>query len=107
MLKLQVRPAATADLKETLAWYANASPTLPKAFLEKLDSALNLLRERPLIGSRRFSHLFPEFELRTWSLDRFPFRIFYMVEDDTLHILRIDHERRNVTRRTIKRSVPE
>ncbi len=106
MLQLYVRSTASADLAEALAWYAARSPALPDAFLEQLDIALHLLCERPFIGSRRFAHLFPEMDLRTWSMDRFPFRIFYIVEENTLHVLRIDHERRNVTRETLdKRTI--
>lgn len=101
MLKLNVRSSASADLAEVLAYYAAASPTLPEAFLEQVEIALTLLRGSPHVGSRRFAHFFPGIDLRTWSLDRFPFRIFYMVEGDTLHVLRLDHERRNVTSKTL------
>lgn len=101
MLNLNVRSSAAADLAEVLAHYEAAARGLPDAFLKQLEIALNLLREHPNIGSRRFSHLFPDIDLRTWSLDRFPFRVFYIVEGDTLHILRVDHERRNVTAATL------
>lgn len=101
MLKLNVRSSASADLAEALTYYAAISPQLPDAFLEQLDIALTLLRERPNVGSRRFAHLFPDVPLRTWSLDRFPFRIFYMADGGTLHVLRVDHERRNVTSDTL------
>lgn len=101
MLKLNVRSSASADLAEVLAYYAELSPELPEAFLQQLDIALTLLRERPHVGSRRFAHLFPDVPVRTWSLDRFPFRIFYMADGDTLHVLRVDHERRNVTSGTL------
>lgn len=97
MLTLDIRPLASADLAEALAYYASLSPELPDAFLTQLDMALALLLDRPDVGSRRFTHLFPGIPLRTWSLDRFPFRIFYMVEGDTLHVLRVGHERRNIT----------
>lgn len=104
MLKLDVRSPASADLAEALAYYDAVSPELPAAFLEQLDIALTLLRERPNVGSRRFSHLFPGLLLRTWSLERFPFRIFYVADSDTLHVLRVDHERRNVTPDTLART---
>ena len=101
MLKLNVRAAAVADLSDALAHYNALSPSLSDAFLTQLEQALTLLRERPEIGSRRFAHLFRDIDLRTWSLDRFPFRIFYMVDDDTLHVLRVDHEHRNVTAKSV------
>ncbi|MBA5636855.1 type II toxin-antitoxin system RelE/ParE family toxin [Duganella sp. LX20W] len=105
MLKLNVRTSASADLAEVLAYHADISPELPEAFLQQLEAALTLLRERPHVGSRCFAHLFPDVPLRTWSLDRFPFRLFYMVDGDTLHVLRVDHERRNVTSGTFALSV--
>ncbi|MBJ7313354.1 type II toxin-antitoxin system RelE/ParE family toxin [Rugamonas sp. CCM 8940] len=101
MLKLNVRSSASADLAEALAYYAKAAPALPDAFLTQLGITLTLLRQRPNVGSRRFAHFFPGIDLRTWSLERFPFRVFYMVEGDTLHVLRVDHERRNVTSKTL------
>lgn len=101
MLALEIRSLASADLAEALAYYASVSPELPDAFLAQLDAALALLCALPNVGSRRFAHLFPSVPLRTWSLDRFPFRIFYMVEGQTLHVLRVGHERRNVTPDTL------
>lgn len=97
MLKLHIRDSARADLDEALAYYAAISPHLSEAFLMQLETAVSVLCEHPGIGSRRFAHLFKEIDLRTWSLDRFPFRLFYIIQDGTLHILRVDHERRNVT----------
>jgi toxin ParE1/3/4 len=95
MLRLKVRKAAKNDIAEVLIYYAAISPALPDAFLEKLESALALVRDRPDIGSRRFAHFFPDIDLRTWSLDRFPFRLVYIVRGNTLHVLRVDHERRD------------
>jgi toxin ParE1/3/4 len=34
--------------------------------------------------------------LRFWSLDRFPFLVFYRVQGDELQVLRILHERRDI-----------
>lgn len=96
MLMLHLRSTAHADVAEALAYYGAAAAHLPDAFLTQLDVALCLLCEHPHIGSRRFAHLFPNIDLRTWSLEQFPFRVFYIVKDDVLHVLRVDHERRNV-----------
>ena len=102
MLKLHINDFAKSDLAEVFEYYSNISPELPKAFLDEFETALSLLCEAPGIGSRRFSHLFPlRINLRTWRLDRFPFRIFYRVDDDTLYVLRVDHQRRDVTKATL------
>lgn len=104
MLRLKVHRAAKSDLAEVVSFYAAISQALPDAFLEQFRNALTLLCDRPEVGSRRFAHLFPDIELRTWSLDRFPFRVFYMVKGNTLHVLRLDHERREVTKNSVLRA---
>lgn len=103
MLRLKIHKAAKNDLAEILSYYSTFSHALPDAFLKQFRSAVILLRDRPELGSTRFAHLFPDIELRTWSLDRFPFRLFYMVKGNTLHLLRLDHERRDVKAKLIPR----
>lgn len=86
----------TPDVPESYGPRNAEERRVPDAFLEQFSIALTLLRDRPNVGSRRFAHLFPDIDLRTWSLVRFPCRLFYMVRGNTLHVLRLDHERREV-----------
>lgn len=88
---------AEDDAAEALAYYAAISPALRISFRDNLGAALTLLCGLPSIGSRRFSYLFPDIDLRTWSIDRFPFRIFYAVDGEFLRVFRVEHEMRNVT----------
>jgi toxin ParE1/3/4 len=97
MLKLDVSALAEDDAAEALAYYAAISPALRQDFHDKLTAALALLCDLPDIGSRRFSYLFPGVDLRTWSIDRFPFRVFYSADSEYLRVFRIDHEMRNIT----------
>jgi toxin ParE1/3/4 len=87
---------AEDDAAEALAYYAAISPVLRISFRDNLSAALTLLCGLPGIASRRFSHLFPGIDLRTWSIDRFPFRIFYAVDGELLRVFRVEHEMRNV-----------
>jgi len=48
-------------------------------------------------GLRTGGKLLQEFELRTWSLLRFPFRIFHFSAPSTLNVIAVEHERRSVT----------
>lgn len=97
MLSIVIRPNAAADLEEAIDYYTlQAFPEVAERFVQEFENVCALLAERPGIGSRRFAHLMPG-GLRTWSLDRFPFRVFYLVEDGTLQIVAVDHERRDVS----------
>jgi toxin ParE1/3/4 len=71
-------------------------------FRNEFRAACAILAEHPGIGSHRYAHLLEGAELRTWSLDRFPFLLFYIVKGDVLRVLAVEHERRNITRRLLR-----
>lgn len=97
LLNLVIRPRAAFDLEEAVDYYSQvASSEVAERFINEFRNACNLLMEFPGVGSRRFAHLMPG--LRFWSLDRFPFRLFYLVEENTLQIIAVDHEKRNLTK---------
>lgn len=97
MLRIFIQPEASAEVDAAANYYAqDASPALAERFIAEFEAACAILAERPGIGSLRFAHLLEGTELRTWSLTRFPFRLFYVVEGDTLNILGVEHERRNI-----------
>ena len=96
MLKLKLSEAAHADIAATSLYYRNISPRLAHAFRLKLNHAITTVRQRPGVGSLRFTHLYVNLTVRAWSLDRFPYQILYRVEHDRLHLLRVTHERSDV-----------
>ncbi|BCL94209.1 MULTISPECIES: type II toxin-antitoxin system RelE/ParE family toxin [Ralstonia solanacearum species complex] len=57
---------------------------------------LAFMDEPPSVGSRRYAHLLPDESLRVWSLDSFPFLVFYRVAGDVLDVVRVLHERRDI-----------
>ncbi|MBV1776276.1 type II toxin-antitoxin system RelE/ParE family toxin [Burkholderiaceae bacterium DAT-1] len=96
---MNISPKAAADIKEAVHYYAHeASVQVAARFRDEFRGATVLLAERPDIGSHRFSHLVRHIELRVWSLDRFPFRLFYSVDSVSVTIHAVVHERRRVTR---------
>ena len=102
MLRLAITPRAASDVKEAVCYYTKeASPAVARRFRDEFRDACSVLASNPGLGSRRFSHVFEFGAVRTWSLDRFPFRLFYMIDGDTLKVLAVDHERRNVTSESI------
>ncbi len=101
-LELDILLPAQKDANDAQDWYDDASPGLGEAFTEEFLSTLAALAEMPGIGSRRFGYLYPRIDLRVWSLDRFPFRIFYAVQGNVLRVYRVCHERRNVTKSLLR-----
>ncbi|MDW3688597.1 type II toxin-antitoxin system RelE/ParE family toxin [Cupriavidus sp. CV2] len=95
-LHLRLRPSARKDANAAQDWYNDAAPGLGEAFTDEFVSALAFLAEHPSVGSRRYAHFLPGDSLRVWSLDRFPFLVFYRVNGDMLDVLRVLHERRDI-----------
>jgi toxin ParE1/3/4 len=104
LLHLEITPFAKLQVKDVARYYVEkASSAVAGRFRDEFREACQLLAENPGVGSLRFAYLLPEMEIRTWSLHRFPFRLFYIEDDDALRVLVVDHERRNVTPAMLKR----
>ena len=84
------------------AYYAALSPQAARDFNREFQEALRQLTETPHIGSRRYAHLSRDGNTRVWRLDCFPFLTFYRVDDDTIDVVRLLHERRRITRPLIQ-----
>ncbi len=75
---------------------AQAPPGTAENFVDDLERAFRLLARHPLSGSLRFAFELDIPHLRTWSLERFPYLIFYVVSDDQIDVWRILHASRDV-----------
>ena len=96
MLRLKLSAIALAESNDAISYYRNISQKLGTAFRTELTRSLDLLRQRPDIGSNRFAHLFPGLDVRAWSIDRFPYQVLYTADHRTLRVIRISHERRPI-----------
>ncbi|MGZ9709782.1 type II toxin-antitoxin system RelE/ParE family toxin [Glaciimonas sp. GNP009] len=98
MLRLEITPFAKLQVKDVTRYYVKeASPAIAGRFRDEFRDACRFLAENPDVVSLRFPYRLSEAEIRTWSLHRFPFRLFYIEDGDVLRVLAVDHERRNVT----------
>jgi toxin ParE1/3/4 len=95
-MRLRIYPAALTDADEAYDWYNQARAGLGEEFSQELEQALDVLLRQPGMGSKRYAYLLAGNALRFWSLDRFPFLVFYRVQSDELQVLRILHERRDI-----------
>jgi len=104
VLPIHITPFAKARLTGYIRYYRdNASADVAAKFRDEFRAACRFIAENPDVGSSRFAHILMGADLRTWSLNRYPFRIFYILEGDALVVLGIEHERRDVTQASIAR----
>lgn len=89
MRRLVVRPEGQLDAEEAALWYDSQQLGLGDRFLEELDELLARIAENP--------RQFPEIGLgaRRGLLHRFPYAVYFLVEEDSSVIIAILHQSRN------------
>jgi toxin ParE1/3/4 len=73
----EIDPEAAAEIEETAAWYETRRTGLGLEFVAAIDHALDVLAERPEQGPLWR----PDRPWRRYLVTRFPFVIFYRVDD--------------------------
>ena len=93
----RLRAVAAADVDSVVAYYRDtAGSDVAVEFIGELEAAISHLIRHPFSGSLRFAYELEIPELRSWSLHKFPYLIFYLPDDDHLDVWRILHARRDV-----------
>ncbi|MET4044138.1 type II toxin-antitoxin system RelE/ParE family toxin [Bradyrhizobium sp. RT6a] len=82
---------ALADLADIATYYAsNASPVIAGAVGQRFVDVVERVRSAPF-SAPRVAH---RSEVRVAAVVRYPFRIFYRVRGDVIHIVHIRHTSR-------------
>lgn len=91
------RQRANRDVDDAVAYYLTEHANhAALAFVDALEDAYTLLGRHPAIGSSRYAHELDIPGLRSWSLPRFPYVIFYIEQTDHLDVWRVLHSRRDI-----------
>ena len=89
--RARLKPTARLDLEEAHAWYEEQSPGLGDRFAKDVDSTVGRLAEHPE------AHAVVDGRIRRALLRRFPYGVFYIVEDHEVVIIAILHAARGPT----------
>ena len=85
---LLIRPEAESDMLEAYAWYEERKPGLGGEFLNAVDACLEAIRRHPL------AYATVKGEARRALMKRFPYGIFYVVDEGQIAILACLHAKR-------------
>lgn len=82
---------ALQDVEEAASWYEEQKQGLGMEFTLKLEEAVNLLKNNPEVYRR------VELEIRKIPLKKFPYAIFYEIEEaaQEVGIIAVIHNKRN------------
>lgn len=87
---LSIEPEAEADIEATFRWYEERSKGLGSEFLRAVDAIFASIRRHPLAFPIVYK------QMRRALLRRFPYGIFYIVEDSSkIAVLGCFHAKRH------------
>ena len=100
-MKVLYRQTANDDIVRQFRYYlvTAEAPEIALRFREAVRRTIQSLRQNPHVGPR-YSSSNPRLQnLRSWPVAGFEaIRIYYTLDEDTLHIIRILHGKRDVRR---------
>ncbi|MCC6997488.1 MAG: type II toxin-antitoxin system RelE/ParE family toxin [Deltaproteobacteria bacterium] len=89
---LVIQPQAEADIAEAHAWYEGRREGLGDDFLQELEAGLQRVLAAPL------RHAVVHREVRRALTRRFPFAVFFLLDDERVVVLAILHQARDPDR---------
>jgi len=84
-----VRPSAQYDIDEAFIWYEKNLDNLGFEFLLSLEAAIEFIKRNPKYAGFIYKNI------RSVALMRFPFSVYYLIEEEVIIILAIFHHSRN------------
>ncbi len=87
-----LRPEAEADLESAARWYEDRRRGLGGRFLDEVQRTIDRVAENPQGFPRMHG------EIRRAVTRRFPFGVFFLVENDAIIILAVMHASRDPVR---------
>ena len=87
--ELIIRPEAKADLLDTFQWYQDQASGLGHDFKTCVDEVISKIHRNPQIYRKVF------LDIRRAVIRRFPFGVFYTIEDQKIIVIGILHARRD------------
>jgi plasmid stabilization system protein ParE len=89
--RLEVLPAAIADITEAARWYEDQREGLGAEFALAVNETIETLAEQALLFRVRYRR-----KNARWTFPRrFPFRICYYLEGQTVHVFSVIHAARH------------
>ena len=84
-----IRPEAEADIQDAFLWYEQQRNGLGNDFLLCVEEALSMIGRTPEMYPRVHKNVYRSL------IRRFPYGVFYIIEEDRIVILAIFHAKRN------------
>jgi toxin ParE1/3/4 len=95
--RLEFRVVALADIDAVADFYALVNHRIAKRWINAVQTVAGEVSRRPSFGSTIYAEQLGIEGLRHRQIPGFPYLLFYVERDDSIAIVRVLHERRDVT----------
>ena len=96
-MQANLRELAATDIEAAITYYRDeAGAAIASDFVNALEQEINNLCQHPLTGSLRFAFELEIPNLRSWPLNKFPYLIFYLPNNNQIDIWRVLHAQRDI-----------
>ena len=89
--KILIKPIVFIDTDEAVSYYENQLQGLGQKFYSNFLLSLNNVQQQPFI------YTFVKPQVRRCRVEKFPYKIFYIVANDTISIIGLAHAKRSNT----------
>lgn len=91
------REQANLDVDDAVAYYLDeATASVALDFIDALEQAYTHIGRHPGTGSPRYGHELDLPGLRSWTLSRHPYLVFYVERPDHIDVWRVLHGQRDI-----------
>ncbi|MDH4567655.1 type II toxin-antitoxin system RelE/ParE family toxin [Pseudomonas sp. BN414] len=91
------RALTNQDINDTISYYlSEATEQAALGFIDALERAYKHISRHPESGSSRYAHELDLPGLRSWTLKRYPYQVFYIERDDHIDVWRVLHGMRDI-----------
>ena len=90
--RIYLRPDAETDIEEAAQWYEKQREGLGDEFLDEVLSVFKIISNNPYMYAVVQRHI------RRAVIHRFPFGIYYLIEEDSLVVVAVMHGSRHPKR---------
>lgn len=91
------REQANLDVDNVVAYYLDeGAASVALDFIDALEQAYTHIGRHPATGSPRYGHELDLPGLRSWSLSRYPYLVFYVERPDHIDVWRVLHGQRDI-----------
>jgi len=87
--KLVMKREAQEDILDAASWYEDKSTGLGKTYVLSFEKALSLILRNP------FSFALIYLKIRKANLNKFPYSLYYSVNQNEITVLAVLHQRRS------------